>query len=193
MDGKTERPALDVEEGHLDGGLGLEAPPDLAIQEGEGDSRDGVVDIGRGHERITRGRIDVAPSLATVVRRDAHEHAALHGGRSVHTVNGALERHLDEDRRDAKDAHGVPSIYRDWHEPARHAPGPGGRMRTHTAARGFPALSAPHPAKEAPMATVKLPMPSELQRVWNCLSRQCSLHNLMIATSSESAPSCHVG
>jgi hypothetical protein len=90
----------------------------ISADEGGGESRDGVVDIGRGHERIARGRIDVAPSLAAIVRRDAHEHAALHGGRSVHTVNGALERHLDEDRRDVEDAHGVPSIYRDWHEPA---------------------------------------------------------------------------
>src|SRR5207244_9699406 len=124
MDGKTERPTLDVEERHLDGGLGLEALRALAVHEGEravqvegisadeggGESRDGVVDIARGHERVAGRGVDVAPPLAAVVRRDAHEHAALHGGRSVHTLNGALERYLDEDRRDGGDAHGVPSI-----------------------------------------------------------------------------------
>src|SRR6266567_9025701 len=124
MDGKTERPTLDVEERHLDGGLGLEALRGLAIHEGEravkvegisadengGESRDAVVDVGRGHERVARRGIDVAPPLAAAVRRDAHEHAALHGGRAVHTLNGALERYLDEDRRDGDDAHGVPSI-----------------------------------------------------------------------------------
>src|SRR6266568_7173774 len=124
MDGKTESPTLDVEERHLDGGLGLEALRGLAIHEGKravkvegisadengGEPRDGAVDIGRGHERVARRGIDVAPPLAAAVRRDAHEHASLHGGRSVHTLNGALERYLDEDRRDGDDAQDRKSV-----------------------------------------------------------------------------------
>src|SRR6266545_6408856 len=124
MHGKMERPAFHVEERHLDGGLRLEALRALAIHEGQramevegiaadeggGESRDGVVDVDRGHEGVARGRVDIAPSLDAFVRGDLHEHAALHGGCAVYAANRADERDVDEDRRDGGDAHGVASI-----------------------------------------------------------------------------------
>src|SRR4029450_6378427 len=101
MDGKIEGPAFHVEERHLDGRLRLETIRDLAIHEGErameiegvaaeecrGDLRDGVVDVGRGHERVARRRIHIAPPFDAFVRGDTYENAARHGGRAVDTAD----------------------------------------------------------------------------------------------------------
>src|SRR5215831_3290104 len=124
MDGKIERSPLCVDEGHLDGGLRLEALRSLAIHDGEcamqiegiapderaGETLDGVANDASGDERVARCWIDVAPPLETAVRDDADQHAALYRGRAMHAVHRAPERHIDEHRRDGGDAHGLPSI-----------------------------------------------------------------------------------
>jgi hypothetical protein len=82
----------------------------IAADESGGEALDGVVDVYRGHERVARGRIHVAPPFDAFVRGDTHEHAALHGGGAVDAANRADEGHVYEDGREGGDAHGSASI-----------------------------------------------------------------------------------
>ena len=56
----ASKPSADLAIHEGEGAMEIEG---ISADEGGGESRDGVVDVGRGHERIARGRIHVAPSL----------------------------------------------------------------------------------------------------------------------------------
>ncbi len=73
--------------------------------QGRPDPPDRVVDLRRGHRRVARSGIHVAPALDPVAARDTHQDAPLHGGDAVDAMHRLAQRHLHDEGLDADDAH----------------------------------------------------------------------------------------
>jgi len=117
----AERPALEVEHCHLDGGFRLGLGGGVLVHPGEQ-----TVHVGRVHAdearreptdrcvdtvgrdlRVARRRIHVAPALMAVVGHDVREHAPLQSGDTMHALDRLVERYLDEDCLETGDLHGL--------------------------------------------------------------------------------------
>ena len=119
MDGDAERLALEIEQRHLDGGLGLEGAGQRLVHEGEralnveriasakyrGEARGGGGDVVHRFERVPGRGIDVAPPFDAVVAGHADEHALLHRRDAVNAGDGLPQWDFHDHRFDSLDAH----------------------------------------------------------------------------------------
>src|SRR5438552_4978176 len=121
MNRKAQRVSFEIPERHLDQRLGLGPALDgrihrseLAVNverfEADDNARellDGGIYLLGTHRRVAGRRIHVTPSLGPIVGYDAKEGAHLARPRPVHTAYRMPQGHLEQDRLERSDTHGV--------------------------------------------------------------------------------------